>query len=169
MMDFSVKYHNDSNADNPQYTTLDVAKDFADGNLSFEDFKTFTKTYGAIQDKEFTAALQHARTKMGIPDVTLFNGANLKEANYDIYNTYKNRMIEAKLNTPADKVFDPQQYNKDFLDDYVLGALTETANRIYAEITLQKRDGAMAVQQNNLIDLLSNVLVNLSLKIDVKV
>ena len=144
MMDFSVKYHNDSNADNPQYTTLDVAKDFADGNLSFEDFKTFTKTYGAIQDKEFTAALQHARTKMGIPDVTLFNGANLKEANYDIYNTYKNRMIEAKLNTPADKVFDPQQYNKDFLDDYVLGALTETANRIYAEITLQKRDGAMA-------------------------
>ncbi len=144
MLDFSVKYHNDSNADNPKYTTLDVAKDFADGNLSLKDFSTFTKTYGTIQDKEFTAALQHARTKMGIPDVTLFNGANLKEANYDIYNTYKNRMIEAKLNTPADKVFDPQQYNKDFLDDYVLGALTETANRTYAEITLQKRDGAMA-------------------------
>tara|TARA_B100000963_G_scaffold14524_1_gene11144 strand:+ start:4898 stop:6904 length:2007 start_codon:yes stop_codon:yes gene_type:complete len=144
MLDFSVKYHNDSNSDNPKLTTLDVANDFTNGKLSFDDFKTFTKTYGAIQDKDFTAALQHARTKMGIPDVTLFNGLNLKEKNYDIYNTYKNRMIEAKLNTPADKVFDPQKYNEDFLDDYVLGALTETANETYAKLTLQKREGAFA-------------------------
>ena len=144
MLDFSVKYHNDSNADNPKYTTLDVAKDFADGNLSFDDFKIFTKTYGTIQDKEFTAALQHARTKMNIPDVTLFNGANLKEANYNIYNTYKNRMIEAKLNTPEGEVFDPQKYNTDNLDNYVLGALTESANETYAKLTLQKQDGAFA-------------------------
>ncbi len=144
MIDFSVKYHNDSNADNPKFTTLDVAKDFTDGNLSFEDFKIFTKTYGTIQDKEFTAALQHARTKMGIPDVTLFNGANLKEANYDIYNTYKNRMIEAKLNTPEGKVFDPQQYNKDNLDSYIREELTETANSKYADLTLKKRSGEFA-------------------------
>ena len=149
-MDFSVKYHNDSNADNPKYTTLDVANDFANGNLlSFEDFKTFTKTYGTIQDKEFTAALKHARTKMGIPDVTLFNGKDLKEANYDMYNTYKNRMIEAKLNTPADKVFDPQEYNKTYLDDYVLGALTETANGNICRNNITKEMELWQVQQNS--------------------
>ena len=147
---FSVKYHNDSNADNPKYTTLDVAKDFADGKLGFEDFKTFTKTYGAIQDKDFTAALNHARTKMGIPDVTLFNGKSLKEANYDMYNTYKNLMIEAKLNTPANQVFDPQKYNKDNLDDFIRDELTETVNSKYADLTLKKKSGEYAANTKQL-------------------
>lgn len=150
MLDFSVKYHNDSNADNPKYTTLDVAKDFADGNLSFDDFTVFTKTYGTIQDKEFTAALKHAKTKMGIPDVTLFNGKDLKEANYDMFNTYKNRMIEAKLNTPAEQVFDAQQYNKTYLDDFIITELTETVNQTFAKLTLRKRSGQYAANTKQL-------------------
>ena len=39
MLDFSVKYHNDSNSDNPKLTTLDVANDFTNGKLSFDDFE----------------------------------------------------------------------------------------------------------------------------------
>ena len=53
-------------------------------------------------------------------------------------------MIEAKLNTPEGKVFDPQQYNKDNLDSYIREELTETANSKYADLTLKKRSGEFA-------------------------
>ena len=149
-IDFSVKYHNDSNADNPRFTTLDVAKDFTDGNLSFEDFKTFTKTYGAIQDDDFTAALKLARTKMNIPDVTLFNGTGLKEANYNMYNVYKNNMILAKLNTPQDQVFDPQKYNEDFLEDFVKTELSRTMGEKYADLYVLKFSGTFGANTKQL-------------------
>ena len=149
-IDFSVKYHNDSNADNPRFTTLDVAKDFTDGNLSFEDFKTFTKTYGAIQDDDFTAALKLARTKMNIPDVTLFNGTGLKEANYNMYNVYKNNMILAKLNTPQNEVFDPQKYNEDFLEDFVKTELARTMGETYADLYVLKFSGTMGANTKQL-------------------
>ena len=59
-------------------------------------------------------------------------------------------MIEAKLNTPADQVFDPQKYNKDNLDDFIREELTVTVNKKYADLTLKKKSGEYAANTKQL-------------------
>ena len=154
MIDFSVKYHNDSNADNPQYTTYDVANDFANGMLSFDDFKSFTKIYGTIQDQDLKAALDYAKTKMNIPDVTLFNGSNLKETNYKMFTVYKGLMIDAKLKATADKPFDPYKYNETNLNDFIREELTGAVNSKYADLIIMQNSGKFAANGSQLIRLI---------------